>query len=398
EDRARKIFKNYGFHEIRVPVVEHTDVFVRSIGENTDIVEKEMYTFNDRAGRSLTLRPEGTASVVRCYVQNGLYTMPAPQRYFYTGPMFRYERPQKGRFRQFYQIGAEAFGVDAPYIDAEILCMLNDFLSDIGLDGLNCEINSIGCNKCRPGYRQALKAYLLSGLDGYCEDCRRRYDINPLRVLDCKVPSCIEASSDAPVITDYLCDDCSAHFRKLRKYLDSMEIKYELNPRLVRGLDYYTGTTFEITTVHPGSQNAVVAGGRYDKLVEEFGGPSAPAVGFAIGMERLVELVSDMDIVKEPGPGLFLICLNEEYRLTGIRILRKLRFSGLWCEMGFGASSLRSQLKKADRAGARYVFIIGEDEIKAGRIKYRRLSNGEEGYLPLDDYENMARLISDERI
>lgn len=394
EKRARAIFNTYGFREIRVPVLEHTEVFVRSIGETTDIVEKEMYTFSDKADRSLTLRPEGTAPVVRSYVQNGLYSLPDPQKYYYSGPMFRYERPQKGRFRQFYQIGAEAFGVNDPYIDAEILSMLRDLLLDLGLKELTFEINSIGDAACRPSYRKALEEYLVKYIDQGCDDCQRRFNVNPMRILDCKVPSCQEVAVNAPSVRDYLCSDCKNHFERLREHLRFLDVQYRINPRLVRGLDYYTRTIFEITTSKLGSQNAVIAGGRYDRLVEEFGGPSVPAIGFAIGMERLVELTADAEMFRLPDPSLFVVWLGPEAHEVGIKIVLNLRRMGLWCEINYGEGSLRNQIKKADKLGSRYVFIIGEDEIKAGQVKYKRMSDGSEGHLLLYDFNGMVEILA----
>jgi len=396
EKRITRIFRQYGYLEMRVPVVEHTEVFVRSIGEATDIVEKEMYTFSDRAGRSLTLRPEGTAPVVRCYVQNGLHTRPSPQKYYYAGPMFRYERPQKGRFRQFHQIGAEAFGTDDPFIDAEMIGMARDCLEAIGLGNLEYEVNSIGCAECRPSYRNALTGFAGSRLDQYCDDCRRRYETNPMRVLDCKVPSCREVSAGAPAMKDYLCDGCRSHFESLLKYLSWMGVGYTVNDRLVRGLDYYTRTTFEITTTELGAQNAVAAGGRYDRLVEEFGGPAVPAVGFAMGMERLVELVKNRGVSGDERPDLFVICLGTEARRHGIRIVSHLRKNGFWCETNYSDSSLRSQMKRADRLGARFVFILGSDEVESGRVQYRRLSDGREGTVRMDDFRGMSGLLAGE--
>ncbi|MBS1233360.1 MAG: hisS, partial [Nitrospirae bacterium] len=272
ESVAKDVFTSYGFQELRAPVIESTDIFIRSIGETTDIVEKEMYTFTDKAGRHITLRPEGTAPVVRCFVEQHLYNLPSPQKFFYSGPMFRYERPQAGRFRQFYQIGAEAFGVAEPKIDAEILSMLKLFFERLGLKELNFEINSIGCRKCRPDYRTALLDFFSDRLEGFCPDCRRRYDQNPLRILDCKVDECIKLREGAPRVTDFLCAECREHFDALRSYAERLAIPCAINPEMVRGLDYYTRTTFEVTCKHLGAQNAVAAGGRYDLLVEDFGG------------------------------------------------------------------------------------------------------------------------------
>jgi len=393
EQRAARIFRNYGYGEIRVPLVEHTEVFTRSIGEATDIVEKEMYTFLDRADRSLTLRPEGTAPVVRAYVQNGLFSRPAPQKYYYKGPMFRYERPQKGRFRQFYQLGAEAFGIDDPALDAEMLCMLRDFFSVIGLEGLSFEVNSIGCPRCRPAFREALQEFFSSRLDRLCADCQRRYETNPLRILDCKVPACREASEGAPVTIDHLCEECSGHFDALKRYLAEMKIPYQINHRLVRGLDYYTSTTFEITTTKLGAQNAVAAGGRYNRLVEDFGGPSTPAVGFAIGMERLAELIAGTHADMEPRPEVYLACLNEDARLKAVGLLHEIRQKGYWAEMNYAPASLRNLLKKADRMGARFAFMLGEDEMSEGRIRYRKLDDAQEGTISLANVDEILALL-----
>jgi histidyl-tRNA synthetase len=267
EEVAENVFSAYGFQELRAPIIESTEIFIRSIGETTDIVEKEMYTFPDKAGRRITLRPEGTAPAVRCYVEHHLYNLPSPQKFFYSGPMFRYERPQAGRFRQFVQIGAEAFGVAEPKIDAEILSMLRLLFERLGLQGLNFEVNSIGCEKCRPGYRKALIDFFSDKLDGFCPDCKRRYDQNPLRILDCKVEACVKLRADAPRVTDFLCDECKEHFNTFLSYLKLLDIPHIINPNMVRGLDYYTRTTFEVTCEHLGAQNAIAAGGRYDGLV-----------------------------------------------------------------------------------------------------------------------------------
>ncbi|UCG79557.1 MAG: histidine--tRNA ligase [Nitrospirota bacterium] len=395
DDCARGTFHRYGYDEIRIPVVEHTEIFSRSIGESTDIVEKEMYTFEDRAGRSLTLRPEGTAPMVRCYIQHGLHTESSPQKYYYSGPMFRYERPQKGRFRQFYQIGAEAFGIDDPYIDAEMMSMIRDFLYCVGLGSLTYEVNSIGCVKCRPDYKKALHDHVYSRIDRYCDDCKRRYETNIMRVLDCKVPGCVEASGDAPLIRDFLCEGCKEHFNSFRDYLGLMGVEHSVNPRIVRGLDYYTRTIFEITTTELGSQNAVVAGGRYDKLVEDLGGPPVPGVGFALGMERLAELISGKMSNKMPVPDLFIICMNEDARKAGVAVAHELRERGLRCETNYTYASLSKQVKRADKAGARYVFVIGTDEVQRGIVKFKRLSDAKEGEIALDDHESMIKIISD---
>ena len=384
EQTAKDVFSVYGFQELRAPIIESTDIFIRSIGETTDIVEKEMYTFPDKAGRSITLRPEGTAPVVRCYVQNRLYDLPSPQKFFYSGPMFRYERPQKGRFRQFYQIGVEALGTSDPKLDAEILFMLRLFLERIGLEGLSFEVNSIGCEKCRPDYKKALLNFLSGKIDEFCPDCKRRYTFNPLRILDCKVKECIKLRVGAPKVTDFLCNDCREHFDALLSLLRLHNFPHIINPDMVRGLDYYTRTTFEVTSTKLGAQNTVAAGGRYDRLVEEFGGPPTPAIGFAMGMERIVELLKASDRLKIPAPRVFIATIGAPAEKEGLILAEKLRGKGFWVEISYAGSSLRSQLRKADRLSSAYVFMLGDDEISSGKIKWKRLSDGSQGEIPLD--------------
>jgi histidyl-tRNA synthetase len=379
EEVAKDVFSAYGFQELRAPIIESTDIFTRSIGETTDIVEKEMYTFPDKAGRSITLRPEGTAPVVRCYIENHLYNLSAPQKFFYSGPMFRYERPQAGRFRQFFQIGAEAFGIGEPKIDAEIFSMLRLFLKRLGLKELNFQVNSIGCEKCRPDYRKALVNFFSGKIDKFCPDCKRRFEYNPLRILDCKVDTCIRLREGAPLVTDSLCNECREHFNALLSLLKLLDVPYVINPDMVRGLDYYTRTTFEITSEQLGAQNAVAAGGRYDRLVEDFGGPPTPAIGFAIGMERLTALVKSTSNENIPMPEVFIATIGESAEKEGLIIADRLREKGIWIEIGYAGNSLKSQLRKADRLSAHYVLIIGDDEIAAGKLKWKRLSDGTQG-------------------
>ncbi|MGO9613584.1 MAG: histidine--tRNA ligase [Dissulfurispiraceae bacterium] len=383
ESTAQKMFQLYGFQEIRIPIIEATEIFTRSIGLDTDIVEKEMYTFSDKAGRSVTLRPEGTAPAVRCFVEHHLHNNPSPQKFFYRGPMFRYERPQKGRFRQFYQIGAEAFGVSYPSLDAEIIVLLKKLFEKIGLSELNFELNSIGCEECRHFYKSALMTFLKDKLPDFCPDCQRRYHLNPLRILDCKVDECGSLREGAPVVTEYLCGDCKEHFEDLLSRLKMLKIPYTLNPNLVRGLDYYTRTTFEVTSEHLGAQKAVAAGGRYDRLVEEFSGPEVPAIGFAIGMERLVALIKDKIIARPSVPKVFIATLGKSAETEGFRIAEDLREAGYWIEVNYGGASLKSQLRKADRLGAEFAFIVGDDELKAGKIKWKNLRTGTEGVTEL---------------
>jgi histidyl-tRNA synthetase len=384
ERAAHDVFGPFGFREMRPPVIEHTELFARSIGETSDIVEKEMYTFVDKGGRSLTLRPEGTASIVRGYVQHTLHALPAPQKVYYQGPMFRYERPQKGRQRQFYQIGVEAFGTEGPEIDAEIISMLMLFLERAGLSGLTVQINSIGDEECRPAYRRALREYFSSSLDRLCEDCTRRFEQNPLRILDCKARGCRELRRGAPEVSDYLCVSCEEHFAGLKRILSNLGIRYEVKPEMVRGLDYYTRTTFEVTSESLGAQDAVAAGGRYDRLVEEFGGPPTPAIGFAVGMERLVSLVRE-EGAEAPAPAVFIASLGNEAAAVAFGLADRMRRDGLWVELGYGRGSLKSQMRRADKFGARVVIIIGEDELRKSKANWKDLRSGESGEVDFSD-------------
>ncbi len=397
ESAAKEVLRLYGFKEIRIPVIESTEVFSRSIGETTDIVQKEMYTFNDRAGRSVTLRPEGTASVVRSYIQHNLYNQPSPQKYYYFGPMFRYERPQKGRLRQFYQIGAEVFGSHEPKMDAEILSMINLFFERIVIKDISYEINSIGCKQCRPEYKKNLLEFLSEHVKEkkLCNDCKIRIKRNPMRVFDCKVEECINLRKEAPVISDFLCEDCVKHDSEFKSYLTLLDIPYLENPEIVRGLDYYTRSTFEVTTKHLGAQNAVVAGGRYDNLVEEFGGPATPAIGFAIGMERLALLLKDS--VTETGPEIFFALLGKDAEKSAIAIYEKLRNNGIVVETGNPVSSLKSQLRRADRMKSRYVVIIGDSEISSRKAIWKRLSDSTQGEIELDDTEGYIKLLKSDK-
>lgn len=395
ESVAKELFQLYGYHEIRTPIIEYTEIFTRSIGENTDIVEKEMYTFFDRAGRSITLRPEGTASIVRSFIEHNLNNLPSPQKFYYTGPMFRYERPQKGRFRQFYQIGAEAFGEVQPSIDAEIIAMLCSFLKIIELEGINFELNSIGCEKCRPDFKNALLEFFKNKLDSFCPDCQRRYILNPLRILDCKVDRCIASRQGAPLIPEHICDDCNRHFEELKERLGFLQIPYTLNPELVRGLDYYTKTTFEATSNHLGAQKAVAAGGRYDNLVEEFGGPATPAIGFAIGMERLTTLLSGAKNLSLPKPDFFIATIGREAEMEGLKIAELLRQKGYQIEIHYGGASLKSQFRRADRMGSGYLLILGDDELRAGKIKWKNLNNKKQGEIEYDKISSILNIISE---
>ncbi len=391
EKTAREIFFVYGFQELKPPIIESTEIFVRSIGETSDIVEKEMYTFLDKAGRSVTLRPEGTAPLVRCYIQNRLYNLPPPQKFFYSGPMFRYERPQKGRLRQFYHIGVEALGISDPKIDAEVLLMLKTIFDRLGLKELSYELNSIGCEKCRPNYKKALMDFLKDRINGFCDDCKRRYEFNPLRILDCKVKECIRLRSGAPKVIDFLCKDCKEHFDSLLSLMKLSDFSYSINHDMVRGLDYYTRTTFEVKSKQLGAQNAVAAGGRYDRLVEELGGPHTPAVGFAIGIERVSELLGSSAKIEIPSPVVFIATIGTQAENESLIIANKLRNKGIWTEIGYSGHSLRSQLRRADRLSALYVLIIGEDELKTGMLKWKRLSDGSQGEISISEVSDFFK-------
>ncbi|MBI5674635.1 MAG: histidine--tRNA ligase [Nitrospirae bacterium] len=395
EAASRAIFKTYGYQEIRLPIIESTDIFIRSIGETTDIVEKEMYTFQDKGGRSVTLRPEGTASFVRAYVEYHLYNEPPPQKFYYMGPMFRYERPQAGRYRQFYQIGAEAMGVEDPKLDAEIIAMLSKILKSIGLAGLNFEVTSIGCKECRPDYREALKNFLHDKLSGFCNDCQRRFELNPLRILDCKVPDCINLRKGAPSVIAYLCADCKEHFEKLKHYLGMLKVPHTINPNLVRGLDYYTKTAFEVTSESLGAQKAVAAGGRYDGMVDDFGGPPTPGIGFAIGMERIIPLIRD-SIGKPETPDLLICPLGQEASEKGLLFAEQLRTRGLWVEANYESTSLKSQMRKANRIGAKNIIVLGEDELKKGEVLVKDMISGTVTKTSLDTGE-LAKIIRGEK-
>jgi len=360
---CRALFARYGFSEIRTPIFEPTPLFARSIGQETDIVEKEMYTFPDKGGQSLSLRPEGTAGVIRAYLQHGL-TGESLVRVYYLGPMFRHERPQAGRLRQFHQVGVEVIGSDRPAVDVEVLTLLADLFDELGVSGLTLEINAIGDRECRPAYVRLLAQALEALDDQLCANCRRRRTTNPLRVLDCKVPSCREATKDVPLMLGHLCKACDAHFSAVCAGLAALAIPYEINPRLVRGLDYYTRTAFEWTSPDLGAQNTVAAGGRYDRLVEDLGGPPRAGIGFALGIERLLLLLPEADA---PRPDVYLALLGAEAEARMLPVLRALRRAGRSVERGFDVeASLKAQLKRANKARARFCLIVGENELAAG--------------------------------
>ena len=390
EKTAREVFEGFGFSEIRIPILERTELFARGIGEATDIVEKEMYTFADKSGNSLTLRPEATASMARAYLEHQIYTFDPVAKFYCIGPMFRYERPQKGRYRQFYQIDAEVFGVDNPMVDAEIIVMLIHFLERVGLEKLELQINSLGCRKCRPRYRQEIINFLKKKSFQLCEDCQRRLETNPLRVFDCKVETCQAAIVDAPKVIDFIDRECQDHFGKVKEYLEAAGLTYILNPRMVRGLDYYTRTAFEVVSYQLGSQNAVTGGGRYDNLFQEIGGPDIPGIGFAIGMERLISLLPK-DKVFIQHPHLFIAILGDETIKKAYQLINQLHLEGIRAELDYEGKSLKSQMRRADKLKARYVLIMGEEELKKGRAVLRNMEDKSQEEIPIEGLLNALK-------
>lgn len=385
EKNALEIFSRYGYKEIRTPIFEVTELFARGVGDTTDIVNKEMYTF-EKSERSLTLRPENTAGVVRSYIKNGMSRLSPPVKLWYKGPMFRYERPQKGRQRQFHQVGVEMFGVKEPAADAEVILMAVDYLKSLGLDDLEVEINSLGCPKCREEFKNNLKAVLKPEFDNLCEDCQKRYEKNPLRLLDCKVESC-KAIFEKPEIqkviqSDFICEECADHFAKLKSYLDTMQVKYTVNKLLVRGLDYYNRTVFEIKSNNLGSQNAVCGGGRYDSLVKNLGGEDTPAVGWAMGMERLNALLPVPELKKLNG----YIVSNSP--VEALELAQKLRKEGYRIEFDLSNKKFTKQLEKASKV-ADYALILGEDEIKAGKVSVKNLATSEQKTVSIEELRSI---------
>ena len=379
-----RLFAAYGYQELRPPVIERTELFQRSLGEVTDVVQKEMYTFADRSGESLTLRPEATASVLRAYIEHGLYTAPKPVKLYTIGPMFRHERPQAGRYRQFHQINAEALGEASPVLDGDVIVMLVDLFEALDvMPRLRLEVNSLGDETCRPAYRARLVAYLRANAPGLCGDCRDRTERNPLRVLDCKTPGCQPILDGAPRLPDALCPQCAAHFAAVREYLDAAGVKHTVNPRLVRGFDYYVRTTFEVVTSQLGAQNAVAGGGRYDGLVKALGGPPDPGIGFAVGMERLVMLLDRPPDRRRPD--VVVVPLGRAALLQAAAAIRALRRAGVWVETGDPERRLRPQLEKAGKLGARYAVILGDEELARRAATLRDLVSGEQSSVALDD-------------
>ncbi|MCU0571535.1 MAG: histidine--tRNA ligase [Syntrophobacteraceae bacterium] len=385
ESTTRKLFERFGYREIRTPVLEKLELFARSIGESTDIVEKEMYTIADSRGEWLALRPEATASIVRAFIQHNLQADPLARKFYAIGPMFRHERPQKGRYRQFHQIDAEAFGVEDPMLDAEVMYMLGLLLRKLGLTAVVLHINSLGCTECRPVFRERLTAFLEQNVGRLCPDCQRRRHTNPLRTFDCKVDRCQAVLAEAPLLLDSICGHCAEHFSRVKGYLEDLRTPYVINPRMVRGLDYYTRTTFEIITDRLGAQNAVGGGGRYDGLVRDLGGPDVPGIGFAIGMERLILLLQQEQPAPVGVPPVFIAVLGERARHRGFLLSQEIRELGLEVELDYERRSLKSQMRRADKLGSRYVLILGDDEIERNQAQLRDMQEKTQSVLPLSD-------------
>ena len=386
EGEIRELCRRFGYSEIRTPIFEHTELFQRGIGEGTDVVDKEMYTFTDRGERSITLRPENTASAVRAYLQNKLYAQSNLVKLFYIGSMFRYDRPQAGRMREFHQFGVEALGEANPAVDAEVILLAMNLLEGLGLKDLELSINSVGCPKCRSKYRTMLQDFFRDKLEDLCEDCRSRFERSPLRILDCKKDSDKPYMADAPKITDCLCEECAEHFAKLKELLTSAGISFTHDPRLVRGLDYYTKTAFEIKYPPLGAQSAVDGGGRYDGLIEEMGGNPTPAVGFATGLERLLLALESQNLLPEKNRSVdaYVVALGETAQAEGFKLLNSLRQQGLSAAMDFAGRSMKAQMKQANKLGAKYSVILGEDEISEGVVMLRSMEDSSQAKVPMN--------------
>lgn len=381
---VRDLCRRYNYREIRTPIFEHTELFQRGVGETTDIVEKEMYTFVDRGDRSITLRPEGTAAVVRAFIENKLYADPQPTKLYYMGPMFRYDRPQAGRYRQFHQFGVEAIGAAGPAIDAEVIVLAVNVLKALGLNDLQLFINSVGCPQCRPGYRAALQQFLQEKVGKLCMDCQSRYDRNPMRILDCKNPECGKLTLGAPTVTDCLCETCTEHFSRLKSLLTTAGVTYSVNPRLVRGLDYYTKTAFEIQYPPLGAQSAVCGGGRYDGLIAQCGGESTPGIGFGMGIERVMLALEKQGLLGQTAKpvDIFFVGMGEAAYEVAFGLLLQTRTAGLAAEIDYMGRSLKAQMKYASKIPARFTAILGEEELAEQVVSLRDMSSGEQVKVP----------------
>lgn len=382
------VAENFGYKEMRTPVFEHTELFQRGVGDTTDVVQKEMYTFDDKGGRSITLRPEGTAGAARSFLENGLSNEALPQKICYLTSCYRYEKPQAGRLREFHQFGIECFGATSPLADAEMIALAKQIFDELGVKDLHLELNSIGCPTCRAEYHKALKEYFASRVDELCDTCRDRLDRNPMRILDCKSPVCSEIAKDAPVVLDYLCDECKEHFEKTKSYLDAMNIEYIVNPQIVRGLDYYTKTVFEFVADSIGAQGTVCGGGRYDGLIEELGGQHTPSLGFAMGLERL-QLVMEAQGCEFPEPSrpdLFIVAMGDKATLKAVEIAKDMRDEGYSVVYDLNGRSLRAQMKYADKINAKYNVVIGDNEVDTKSAVLKDMATGEQSDISLETF------------
>ena len=390
EQTMLDIASKFGYKEIRTPVFEHTELFSRGVGDTTDVVQKEMYTFDDKGGRSITLRPEGTAGAMRAFLEHGLFNEPLPQKVSYLTSCYRYEKPQAGRLREFHQFGVECLGTAAPAADAELISLGHEIFSHLGVEGLQLEINSIGCPTCRKKYHEALHSYFESKKADLCETCLDRLGRNPMRILDCKSPVCSAIAKDAPKVLDYICEDCSAHFETVKKHLDAMNIPYVVNPTIVRGLDYYTRTVFEFVSTQIGAQGTVCGGGRYDGLAEQLGGNSTPSLGFALGIERLMLLMQAQNtpLPEEEKPDLYIASMGEEATVLAAKLAASLREEGISVQYDVAGRSVKAQMKFANKLGVRNTVVIGDSEIESGKVTVKDMNGGENVEMELDGFED----------
>lgn len=396
EATCLSVAEKFGYKEIRTPVFEHTELFQRGVGDTTDVVQKEMYTFDDKGGRSITLRPEGTAGAARSFLESGLCNEALPQKVCYLTSCYRYEKPQAGRLREFHQFGIECFGAASPLADAEMISLAKNVFDELGVKNLHLEINSIGCPECRAEYHKALKEYFADRKDELCDTCKDRLDRNPMRILDCKSPVCSEIAKGAPIVLDYLCDECSTHFDSVKKYLDAMDIEYTVNPQIVRGLDYYTKTVFEFVSDAIGAQGTVCGGGRYDGLIEEFGGQKTPSLGFGMGLERL-QLVMEAQGCEFPESAkadLFIAAMGEKATLKAVEIAKDMREEGFSVIYDLNGRSLRAQMKYADKLGAKFNVVIGDNEVENNSAELKNMSTGEKAQINLETFVNGFYSIS----
>lgn len=393
EKTASETARKFGYEEIRTPVFENTELFQRGVGDTTDVVQKEMYTFNDKGDRSITLRPEGTASAARAYIEHSMHALPQPVKLYYCGACYRYEKPQAGRLREFHQFGIEAFGSTDPALDAEIIALASTIFKNLGATGLTLNINSIGCPECRKKYNEALTEYLSAHSETLCETCNTRLGKNPMRVLDCKSPVCKEVAADAPQILDYICDDCRTHFETVQKYLTAMDIPFAIDASIVRGLDYYTRTVFEFVSTQIGAQGTVCGGGRYDGLLEELGGNPGPGMGFAMGIERILLVLRAQGAVPEmaAAPRLFIASIGQTE--AALALSQKLREAGVYAVCDVAGRSLKAQMKNADREGAAFSLVLGEDEVKSGEAQLKNMETGEKVTVSVSDIPALVAML-----